>query len=93
MALIGDTIRLKFTFYSWTGALMDPTSIMVAFYTSNKTQIGTTVTLDATAKESTGVYHYDYTVPTGYRKIIYEINGTIDSLPSVERGEIAVTWK
>ena len=89
----GDTIRLKATFYDWDGVLADPTAITVTFYDSSKTAIGTAVTLTLeTAKISTGVYFYDYTVPSGYTKMYYEFNGTVDGDPSIERGELRVTW-
>lgn len=91
--IIGDTIRLKASFYNWSGNLVDPEEITVSFYDSGKTIIGKEVTLNLiTAKESAGVYHYDLTVPAGHNKIYFEFCGTIDGMPSVERGELRATW-
>lgn len=92
MATSGDTVRLTATFKNFADALTDPTEITVKFYDQSKVQIGSTVTLDASNKDSTGVYHYDYIVPSGYKKIYYEFCGIIDDYPSVERDIIQVTF-
>jgi hypothetical protein len=93
MATIGDTVRFKATFYDWEDALTDPTEIIVKIYDSRKVQLGETITLDMTEnKESTGVYFYDYVVPAGHTRLYYEFNGVVGGLPSVERGEIRVSW-
>ena len=91
MAISGDTVRLTATFKDFSDALVDPTSIAIKFYDPSKIQIGETVTTDI-VNDSPGVYHYDYTIPTGYKKIYYEWGGTIDSKPSVERDIIQITF-
>jgi hypothetical protein len=90
MAINGDTVRLTATFKNFADTLVDPTSITVKFYDQSKTQIGTTIT--EVVKDDVGVYHYDYTIPDGYKKIYYEWTGMIDDKPSVERDIIQVTF-
>ena len=92
MATIGDTIRLKATFYGFDEQLVDPETVTVTFYNALKEQIEDPVTLDASNKESTGIYFYDYVIPDGHKRIFYEFCGIIDDLPSVERDEIKITW-
>lgn len=92
MAINGDTVRLTATFKNFADALTDPTAITVKFYDQSKAQIGATITDGDIVKDSTGVYHYDYTIPDGYKKIYYEFCGTIDGKPSVERDIIQVTF-
>jgi hypothetical protein len=90
---VGDTIRLKASFYNWNGNLVDPEEITVSFFDSNKSRIGEEVPLNLTAaKESAGIYHYDYIVPSGHSRIYFEFKGEIDGKPSVERGELRPVW-
>lgn len=58
---IGDLLRLKATFTSLTGTLVDPTTITLKV----KNPAGTTTTYTYPThitKSSTGVYYYDYAV-------------------------------
>ena len=89
MILIGDTIRLNASFYTFAGALADPDVVTVKIYS----YIGKNVLATGTAtKSSTGVYYYDYTVPDEKGDLVYEFSGTLENLPSVGRARIEKQW-
>jgi hypothetical protein len=95
MALVGNTVRLTAKFYDFNNALADPAGIVATlkFYDSKKNQIGVTVNLTVANKVSTGIMRYDYTIPnTTSPFIIYEFSGTVDGVPSLDRGSIPVRW-
>lgn len=92
MPIMGDTVRLNAVFYDFNGALVDPTTIIVQIYDNEKEPLGEPITLGPEARDSAGTYHYDYTIPEGYKKLYYEFKGMLQGQPSVERAEMKVTW-
>jgi hypothetical protein len=88
--IIGDTIRLKATFYNYSGALADPDSVTAKIY-SHIGQI--LLATGAATKESTGVYYYDYTVPADVPGlIVYEFSGMMDGTPTAGRATFEKVW-
>lgn len=92
MAITGDTVRLTATFKDFSNNLVDPTTVVVQMYGSNKEKLGDPVTLDSGHRVSQGVYKYDYTIPSGHKKLYCEFTGTSENLPNTSRVEIPVTW-
>jgi hypothetical protein len=90
MPIIGDTIRLKASFYNYSGALTDPDSVTVKIYTDiGPIQIET----GAATKEATGVYYYDYTIPADINgALVYEFAGILDGTPTVGRAMLDKSW-
>lgn len=89
MILIGDTIRLDVSFYSFAGVLADPDSVTVKIYAHIGQQVLTTATA---SKSATGVYYYYYTVPVENGKLVYEFSGTMDGTATLIRGIIEPLW-
>lgn len=89
MILTGDTIRLKASFYSFAGVLADPDVVTVKVYSHIGQQVLTTATA---TKDSTGVYHYDYTIPVESGDLVYEFSGTMDGTVSLGRAKIEKQW-
>lgn len=86
----GDTIRLKATFKSFAGNVCDlesPPTLKV--YNSYKEVIDTIAGTSLT-HSSTGVYYYDYTLPTTEGEYMYEFSGTVESTTILRRGYIKV---
>lgn len=69
----GDTIRLKATFYTFAGALADPTSVVVKVYNSDR-QVVAEASGASVQNPSTGVYYYDYTTDAE-GEFVYEFSG------------------
>lgn len=73
----GDTVRLTAAFNNAAGAPADPTTITLTLSVNGAVS---TLTYGASAivKDSTGVYHYDYLVPTALNmyEILYRWAGT-----------------
>ena len=92
MAISGDTVRLTAIFKDFSDSLVDPELIMVKFYDAQKVQLGEPIFGEEIVKDAPGVYHYDYIVPDGHRKIYYEWLGMINDKPSVERDIMQITF-
>lgn len=92
MALTSNTVRLKAEFKTFADVLADPTGITLKIYDKFKKQIGTTITITSANKVSTGVYQYDYTIPTGYTYIVYEYAGTLEGSVVLGRNHIDIEW-
>lgn len=89
-AFVGDTVRLRSSFYNFAGELADPTSVTITIYDGDKVVL---VNAGATTKESTGIYYYDYTVPsTSPDPLVYEFSGTLESHVSLSRATINRKW-
>lgn len=74
----GDTIRLRVEFKDFNGNYADPTGITLKIYDAALQQIGNDISIGAGEKISTGIYEYDYTVPSGTEEFIYEFSGTLN---------------
>lgn len=73
----GDTVRLDASFTNAAGVATDPTTVTLVLSVNG---VESTLTFGASAivKDSVGVYHYDYLVPTAesFYEIIYRWAGT-----------------
>lgn len=90
MAIKGDTVRLKASFYNYLGALADPTGVKITIYDGQRT-----VLVDAVAatKETTGIYYYDYLVPvSGVGPLYYEFSGTLEGSVALGRAALEGLW-
>lgn len=85
---VGDTLRLTATFYTFAGVLADPTTVVVNIYDINRTLL---VTAAAATKDSTGVYHYDYTT-TVEGRLAVEFTGTLETKTVLTRTAFTVSW-
>ena len=83
----GDTIRLKASFYTFAGALADPSDVSVTIYDSSRTVLVTGIP----TKEVTGVYYYDYTTPAEGR-FPFEFTGTLEGKTILARDGFSVGW-
>lgn len=93
MAYIGNTIRLRASFYNFSDVLTDPTAITLKFYDQKRVQIGSDISITVANKVSTGIYEYDYTIPnTTSSAIVYEWRGLISGEVSLARGVIPLRW-
>jgi len=92
MPIVGDTVRLTAVFYDFSGVLIDPTTVIVQIYDSEKVELGEPIILGPEAKDSAGTYHYNYTIPEGHKKLYYEFKGMLQGQPSVGRAEMKITW-
>lgn len=91
MILQGDTIQLKVHFKKFDGSLVDPTNITLTTYNSSEVLLEQ-VNILPTNKESTGIYFYNYVVPSDNKEIIYEFKGTYDSNPILVRNKFKVQF-
>ncbi len=57
---LGDTVRITTYWYSWSDVLTDIASSIIKFYSPSGALLGTYVN---PIKDSTGTYHFDYTLP------------------------------
>lgn len=89
MAYTGDTIRLYGRFYNWAGALADVTGPAIDVYDGK----GTLIVSGTPAKESTGVYYFEYLVPATFSDpIVYEMSGTLEGTTILARATIERRW-
>jgi len=90
IAKIGNTVRLKATFYNLAGAATDPdaSAVTLNIYDGNRT----VVTTQPCTRESAGVYYYDYTIPAGAGPLHWEMAGKMATLPVVGRDKLEREW-
>lgn len=90
MAKTGDTVRLTASFYDFSDVLADPTDIKITVYDGKRNKL---VDAATAIKSSTGVYYYDYTLPsTGFDPLIYEFSGTLEGTTVLGRSTIEREW-
>ena len=89
--IIGDTVWLKGEFKDRAGDYADPTSStsMVKIYDSGENLI---TTLSAT-QTATGKYERDYTIPSGYKSLIFEFTGTLGGFVATRRDTLDCQFK
>lgn len=80
----GNTVRLSCIFRGFNDEDIDPTLIKVKFY-DYKHNLLEEISIGQENKDIDGSYFYDYVIPDGHKKIIYEWYGEIDGLPSIKR--------
>jgi len=86
----GDTVRIQATFSNFAGAIADlAANPTLKIYDDDETLV-TTVTGASLTHPSTGVYYYDYTLPTTKGAYYYEFSGTVDSTTILRRGKLVV---
>lgn len=91
----GDTVRIKSTFRDYAvapavGALADPDSSTATWtvYDSDMNVLAS----GAGVRESTGVYHYDYTTPTTPTVVVFEFKGLFSTKPQLSRVRLNVKF-
>jgi len=90
LPIIDDTVRLQATFKNWAGVLIDPTDITLTIYDNTKTVLEV-IELESIVKVSTGVYYYEYVVPS-VSIVYYEFDGIAEDTHNVLRGSIKPVW-
>jgi hypothetical protein len=89
MPLIGDTVRLRATFFSYEGTPADPDNVVCTIYS----HIGEAILESGEAqREAEGVYYYDYTIPAVEGALVYEFAGEHDGQPTVGRTKLNISW-
>lgn len=89
MAYTGDTIRLYGRFYNWSGVLADVSSQVIRIYDGK----GSLIITGTPNKESTGVYYFEYPVPSDYSDpLIYEMSGILEGATILARSTIERRW-
>lgn len=89
MAYTGDTIRLYGRFYNWSGVQADVTLPVVIIYDGK----GNEITTGVPSKESTGVYYYEYLIPSNYSDpLIFEMSGILEGSTILARSTIERRW-
>lgn len=92
MAITNNTIRLRAEFKTFDDIYANPTTITFKVYTTSRRQVGTTVNITDSNRISTGIYEYDYTVPTNYTDLVYEFSGTLEGHTITGRSTIECTF-
>jgi hypothetical protein len=95
MAIIGDTVRLKVTFKTFDGRLLNPGAVTLKIYNEGAREPFQTIELsDEANKESEGTYFYDYTVSDGEGNLEFEYTGQLEeNVTVVNRETLPRTWK
>ena len=90
----GDTIRIRVTFKDNLNQLADADSNEVYLKVYDGDDPDTVIT-DSTqaARQSAGIYYYDYTMPDTPMKLILEMKGLFGTHPQLERTRIKVKFK
>lgn len=91
MILQGDTVQLRVYFRTLNNIVVDPTGITLTIYDSTATQLEQ-FEITEVNKESTGVYFYDYTVPSDKSEFIFEFKGTYNSKPILVRDTLKIQF-
>jgi len=90
LPIVDDTVRLNATFKNWAGVNVDPTDITLTIYDNTKTVLEV-IELESIVKVSTGVYYYEYVVPSA-SIVYYEFDGIVEDSHNVLRGSIKPVW-
>lgn len=90
--LSGDTVQLTVEFKTFAGAYADPTDISLTIYDTNKNIVTSYDLVSPTNTTGTGQWFYNYTVPDGYKELIYEFSGTLESTTILSRKILPITW-
>lgn len=87
--LLGDTIRITFSFYNFDESIIVPESSKIVVYDSNWKVIDTFQLDSENLLEDGHTFYYDYTL-TRLGVIYIETFGMIAAMPSLERFSIEV---
>ena len=92
MAFVGDTVRLRVQFKTFTGQLVSPNDIKLTIYDKQNNQIEEIEITDSD-KENIGVYFYDYIIPDDILDyFIFEFGGLHNNKPILSRGKVNVKF-
>lgn len=91
MAVMGNTVRLKVSFYNFDGDPSDPTDVKLRIYDDKRKEIES---FNLTQENQAGVgnFYYDYVVPRGKGELTFEFTGTLEGTPITERGLLRREW-
>jgi hypothetical protein len=88
MGLWKNTIRLNASFSTFEDVLADPTDISLNMYTYPAGDVVLNVSGSMITRKSVGLYYYDYTIPNGPGKYVYEWKGVLEGSDIVNRGTV-----
>lgn len=91
MALIGNSIKISFTFKTDEGVLIDPISPVVTIYELANVVLET-IPLIESHHIGTGLYELIYKIPDGKSSIVLEVTGSVDGIDRTQRIVIDRTW-
>jgi len=97
--LNGDTIMVRVTFRDYStpptvGDPVDPDEISVKIYDAKKVLLRTVPDGDPTIiRNSTGVYSYEWTLPTTDGTYFIEFTGMFGTYPEIIRHQVKTKWK
>lgn len=84
MAIIGNTLRLRFEFRTFEGQYADPEEIVLRIKELNRIQLLETM-ITAGYRIDIGIYEYDYVIPNGDAPLLFEISAILEGAPVVSR--------
>lgn len=90
-AIIGDTVRLMASFYTFSNVLADPDDVEVNIYEYKTEEKVNSEPLTA-VKSETGKYYCDYTIPDVDDNLVYEFTGILEGTPTTNRKILRVSW-
>ncbi|MFW6015054.1 MAG: hypothetical protein ACOCRK_01300 [bacterium] len=91
MPQIGDTVKLKSKFYSWSGTPINADGDVTLEIYDNKQNSIETIT-EGIDNVDVGEYHYDYTIPDGFGYLVYKFSCDIGGKPAKRGGKIERKW-
>lgn len=87
---VGDTIRLRASFYTFAGVLADPTNITVKVYDAKRNVVAQ-ASGASIENPSTGVYYYNHTTDDE-GEFTYEFSGLGEGTTILRRGIFVVKF-
>jgi hypothetical protein len=87
----GDTVRLKVHFKDFDNKPVDPSSVLLTIYDTNKNQIEQ-ISIGDTNREDVGVFFYDYTPAVELTGFFYEFSGRQNNKPILARDEVKINF-
>lgn len=84
--LTGNTVRLTGEFYDWNGNPIDLTTVKITIFDYKYKVILEPVELTSVNKTGVGKYFFDFITNEVPQRYIYEFQGILDGLPSINRG-------
>ncbi|SDC80513.1 hypothetical protein SAMN05421663_104160 [Terribacillus halophilus] len=87
----GDTIRLKVHFKDFNNKSVDPSSVLLSIYDTNKKQIEQ-IPIEDTNREDVGVFFYDYAPATELTGFFFEFSGRHNNMPILARDEVKINF-
>ena len=88
----GDTIRLQGTFKNLSNTLTDADGNTVNFKAYDADTLAVVAT-GTTTRSSTGVYYYDWLVPSTEKAYFLELSGAFSTLTQLKRTKVKAKFK